>query len=257
MNDTLKTLLEHRSIRRYLDKNIEPEKLNEILYAGIRAPSAGNLQNYSLLVLDDKEKMKKIAEDAGAPFLTKAPVCVIALVDYYRFKRLCEINEAPFPFTTADSVFTGMWDAIIALHNISIAAESMGLGTCYIGLILSTNNKKILDLPDHVFAAGMLSIGYPEIIPDKRERLPLDALIHRNSYQKYKDEDLLEYYKIWLKKWDAFFAKLNNEKKKHWNENLGVYNNAQYITKTVYTKERLKEWGAKILANIKEAKYEI
>lgn len=257
MNETIDVLKNHTSIRRYLDKPIEQEKIDLLLQMGTRAPSAGNLQNYSLMVLDDKEKMTKIAKDAGAPFLTKAPLCIIALVDHFRFHRLCEINDAPFSFDTADGVFIGMWDAIVALHNIQVAAESIGLGTCYIGLILETDNKKMLNLPDYTFAAGMLSIGYPEIKPDLRKRLPLEAIVHKNEYQKPTDEQISEYYADWMGNWTRFYERLSDEKKKHWNEELGVYNNAQYVTKTVYTVERLKEWGDKILANIKGAKYDI
>ena len=257
MNETLKLLENHTSIRRYLDKAIEPEKIELLLKMASRAPSAGNLQNYSLLVLDDKEKMAKIAKDAGAPFLTKAPLCVIALVDYYRFWRLCKQNDAPFPFDSPDGVFVGMWDAIVALHNLQIAAESIGLGTCYIGLILETDNKKLLNLPDYVFAAGMLSIGYPEIKPDLRKRLPLEAIIHKNEYQIPTDEKITDFYADWMKNWDRYYERLSDEKKKQWNEEMGVYNNAQYITKAVYTVDLLEELGEKVMQNIRGAKYKI
>jgi FMN reductase (NADPH) len=257
MNETIDLLKNHTSIRRYLDKPVEQEKIDLLLQMGARAPSAGNLQNYSLMVLDDKEKMTKLAKDAGAPFLTKAPLCIVALADYYRFHRLCEINDAPFSFTTADAVFIGMWDAIVALHNIQVAAESIGLGTCYIGLILETDNKKMLNLPDYVFAAGMLSIGYPEKKPELRSRLPMETIVHKNEYQKPTDQQISDYYSDWMKNWDKYYERLSDEKKKEWNEVKGVYNNAQYITKTVYTVELLKELGEKVLANIKGAKYDI
>ena len=255
MNEVIDSLLNHRSIRKYSDKAIEPEVLNQILEAGIRAPSAGNLQNYSLMVLDDKEKMDLIGKEAGAPFLTNAPMCIVAFVDYYRFKRLTEMFDAPYPFDGADSIFIGMWDAIVALHNIQVAAEGMGLGTCYIGLILETDNKKLLGLPDHVFAAGMMSIGYPGNVPEKRTRLPLESVLHRNEYREPSDEELKDWYKDWLAKWPNFYDRLSDEKKKHWKEELGVSNNVQYVTKTVYTVDRLTEWSKKIEQNIRNAKY--
>ena len=257
MNQTIKNLLNHRSIRRYLDKPIEPEIIDQLLEVGLRAPSAGNLMNYSLLVLDDKEKMTQIAKDAGAPFLTKAPMCIISLVDYNRFKKLCDIYDAPFPFDCADAVFIGMWDAIVALHNIAVAAESLGLGTCYIGLILETDNKKILDLPEYVFAAGMLSIGYPEQQPDLRNRLPKEAIIQKNTYKPLTDDQIKEHYSNWMQNWDKFYEKLSEEKKKHWNEELGVNNNAQYITKAAYTEDLLDDLSKKLLENIKSAGYKL
>ena len=257
MNPTIECLLNHKSIRKYADRPVEPETLSLLLRAGIRAPSAGNLQNYSLMVVDDEGVMARLAKDAGAPFLSRAPMCIISLVDYSRFKRLCELNDAPFGFDTPDAVFIGVWDAIVALHNISVAAESLGLGTCYIGFILETDNREILGLPDHVFAAGMMSVGYPDEEPGLRTRLPVEAVVHRNRYYNPTDEELSAYYREWMSKWDDFFERQSADGKRHWVDELGVSNNAQYICKTVYTPERLEEWGKLVLANIRGAKYRI
>jgi FMN reductase (NADPH) len=249
--------MNHASVRRYADEPVDPETLSVLLEAGIRAPSAGNLQNYSLMVVDDRSVLDRLAEEAGAAFLRQAPMCIVSLVDHYRFKRLCDLYDAPFTFDTADAVFIGMWDAIVALHNISVAAESLGLGTCYVGFILETDNRDILGLPDHVFAAGMMSVGYPESKPGLNSRLPIDAVVHRNSYRKPADEELAEVYGEWMSKWDTFYERLSDGKKKHWNSELGVSNNAQYITKTVYTRERMEKWGELVLDNVRGAGYSI
>lgn len=156
-----------------------------------------------------------------------------------------------------DSIFIGMWDALIALHNIAIAAESMGLGTCYIGMILGTENQELFELPDYVFAAGMLSIGYPANIPGLRTCLPVDTLVHKNTYKIPTDEELKENYKEWLSKWDEFFEKLSDEKKQQWNKELGIKNNVQYITKTAYTKEIIEDSSNNIVKNIRKAEYRI
>lgn len=257
MNDTITNLMNHKSIRRYKNKQIEPEILEKLLDVGMRAPSSGNLQNYSLLVIDDKEKLSLLAEETHAPFVKNSPISIIALVDYHRFFRLCEMFDAPFHYDNADSVFIGCWDAIVALHNIEVAAESIGLGTCYVGLILSSNNKKMFNLPDYTFAVGMITIGYPDHEPDLRPRHQKEAIVHRNNYKQFTDEELKKYYENWLLNWDRFFEKLSKEKKKHWNEELGVKNNVQYVTKTVYTEERIKKWSEEIANNLKKAKFEI
>ncbi|NHJ49240.1 MAG: hypothetical protein FK733_15735 [Asgard group archaeon] len=259
LNETINNLINHKSIRRYQNKEIEPEVLDKLLKVGLRAPSSGNLQNYSLLVVDDKEKLDFLAKETYAPFVSKAPISIIALVDYYRFYRLCRMFDAPFHYDNADSVFIGCWDAIVALHNIEVAAESMGLGTCYIGLILQLNNKELFNLPDYVFAAGMLTIGYPDMDhnPELRPRHEMEAIVHRNNYKDFTDNDLKLYYKDWLLNWNRYYNKLTEEKKKHWKEELGVSNNVQYITKTVYTKERIKEYSEGIALNLKRAKYGI
>jgi len=257
MNETLSSLMNHKSIRRYKDRQIEPDILESLLKVGMRAPSSGNLQNFSLLVIDDKEKLTYLAEETYAPFVKKAPISIIALIDYYRFYRLCEIFDAPFHYDNADSVFIGCWDAIVALHNIQVAAESIGLGTCYVGLILQMDNKKIFNLPDYTFVVGMLTIGYPDHEPELRPRHKKEAIIHKNTYTEFTDDELKEYYENWLLNWDRFFEKLTDDKKKHWNEELGVRNNVQYITKTVYTKERSEEYSKEMAYNLKKAKFKI
>jgi len=257
LNETINVLLNHKSVRKYQDKKIESEILEKLLDAGIRAPSSGNLQNYSLLVIDEKEKLEFLAEETYSPFVKEAPLVIIACIDQYRFYRLCNIYDAPFHFDNADAVFIGVWDAIVAMHNIVIAAESLGLGTCYIGLILSTKYKEILNIPDYVYAVGMVSIGYPHHETKLRSRHPKEAIVHRNTYQNFSDEKLMSLYDNWLKNWPRFYDKLSDEKKKHWNEELGVYNNVQYITKTVYTREIIEELGKKAIENLRKAKFEM
>jgi nitroreductase len=249
--------MEHVSVREYSDRPVEPETLDLPLRVAVRAPSAGNLRNYSLVVIDDREKMERLAADSGEAFVAKAPLCVVALVDHYRFGRLCRLNDAPFPFDTADAMFIGMWDAVVALHNMAVAAESLGLGTCYIGFILKADNREILGLPDHVFAAGMMSLGYPRKKPEPRSRLPLEAVVHRNTYKLPTDQEIAGFYREWMAKWDRFYASRTEEEKTRWRDELGVLNNAQYITKTVYTRDRLKEWGEMISRNIRRAGYSV
>nr|NHJ86117.1 hypothetical protein [Asgard group archaeon] len=236
---------------------IEPELLDKLLQVGIRAPSSGNLQNYSLLVVDDEGKKAKLAEDTFSPFVKNAPIVIIALIDQYRFYRLSKIHNSPFHYDNADSVFIGAWDAIVALHNIVVAAESAGLGTCYIGLILQADYRELFDLPDYTFAVGMVTIGYPDLEPEQRPRHKLEAILHRNAYTKFTDEQLLDYYDNWLQNWPRFFNKLTDERKAHWRDELGVSNNVQYVAKTVYTEERVKEWGEKITENLHKAKFAV
>jgi len=76
-----------------------------------------------------------------------------------------------------------------------VAAESFGIGTCYVGSILEMDVQKILGVPEYVFPAGMVCMGYPEDIPDLGMRLPLDAVVHRNTYKLPTDDDIADWYK--------------------------------------------------------------
>lgn len=111
-----------------------------ILKAGIRAATAGNLQLYALVVFDEDEQKEALG-------LTHAPLVIVAMVDLYRLKRWFELSDtAPVYNNRSNSLFIGFWDAIIALHNIVVTAESVGLGTCYmVSNSFETNCPQLTD----------------------------------------------------------------------------------------------------------------
>ena len=136
MNPVIKNLMDHRSVRKYSDRPVEPEKLETILTAGTRAATGGNLQLYTLLVVDDTETLKKVDEALEVPFISRSgcTTAVLALADQFRVRRWLTlhgdrevVNNHPYSF------FMAVSDALIALQNIVVAAESLGLGTCYLG----------------------------------------------------------------------------------------------------------------------------
>lgn len=187
-NPVIECLMNHRSIRKFEPEPVEPGILDLILKAGTRAATAGNLQLYTLIVVDDPAKKEAL----GVP---DAPVAIVALADQYRIKRWFELNDtAPACFNRLSNLLIGFWDAIIALHNITIAAESLGLGTCYYGGILAQDIYELFDLPEYVFPAGMATIGYPAESPELSDRLPLRAVVHRNGYRIPSETDIGQYY---------------------------------------------------------------
>ncbi len=80
------------------------------------------------------------------------------------------------------NLFVGYRDAIVALHNVEVAAEGLGLGTVYVGMVLSAELSAVLGRPEYVLPAGMLPVGYPEEEPELGPRPPLEAVVHRNGY---------------------------------------------------------------------------
>jgi len=133
-NPVIESLLSHRSIRKYKPEPVAPDTLDLILRAGIRAATAGNLQLYSLVVIDDPA-IKRALE---APECAEAPLAIVALADTYRIQRWFEVNGVrQIENYRPSNLLIAIWDALIALHNIVIAAESLGLGTCYMGDIIA------------------------------------------------------------------------------------------------------------------------
>ena len=248
MNAVIECLLNHRSIRKFQDKPIEKDVLDTILQAGTRAATAGNLQHYSLIVVDDQVKKRALWDDE----MLDAPTMIIAAVDEYRLKRWFELNEAPFYFDQLTNLLIGYWDAVIALQNVVVAAESLGLGTVYLGEILSKDLAGILDTPPYVFPAGCVLVGYPAEAPPLRPRLPLEAVIHRNGYHIPSDEEI----KAWFKQKDQRWQELPEERRKKFEEQ-GITNWAQRATIGHYTQEFITGESAAIFHNLVAAQFKL
>ncbi|MBU1951060.1 MAG: nitroreductase family protein [Candidatus Eisenbacteria bacterium] len=206
MKPVIECLMSHRSVRRYSDRPIEPELLDKILSAGTRAATGGNLQLYSLLVIDDKEMLTKLDEALEVPFIqnSNCPIAVFALVDHHRVRRWLQThsdrevyNHRPYNF------FMGLWDALIALQNIVVAAESLSLGTCYLGSGIELDVQKHFGAPELVFPAGLVCIGYPDSSPELSTRLPLEAVTHHNQYYLPSDDDINRWYKERDRVWES------------------------------------------------------
>ncbi len=243
-NAVIDSLMAHRSIRKFKPQPVEPEVLDAILQAGIRAPTASNLQQYALVVVDDLEKRKALG-------VAHAPVAIIALADQYRVKRWCEVNDSP-PVcnTTAHHLFIAFCDAMIVLHNVVVAAESLGLGACYIGRIQEADIQTILDAPEYAFPAGMVCLGYPDESPPLKTRLPLEAVVHRNAYHRPTDAEIREFYRERDAEWETMSAERKAQLAAQ-----NVHNIAQAVAVRNYAQDVVAGRAEGILRNLKRAKF--
>ena len=199
MNEMIKILLGHVSIRKYLDKPVSEDVLNLILKAACNGSTMGNMQLYSIIVTQDKERMKMMASyHFNQPIATNAPLILTFCADFNRFAKYCEFRDAE---TTAyDNLQSYHWaviDAIIAAQNACVAAESLGLGICWLGTITFNADKFIeaLSLPSRVVPVACISIGYPDESPKLTDKLPLEALVHHEKYVDYDEDTINKLYK--------------------------------------------------------------
>ncbi|MFC1959738.1 nitroreductase family protein [Chloroflexota bacterium] len=248
-NPVINSLLNHRSIRKFKPEPIAEDTLNDLLYAGVRAASAGNMQQYSLIVVDDPAKKKELLYD---PAFADAAIVVVAVVDQYRMKRWLALNDAPFYNDQLANVFIPFWDATIALQNMVVAAESLGLGTVYIGGSLCLDMQTLLGTPEYVMPAGMVCIGWPDEEPELRPRLPLAAVVHRNGYHTPTDDEVRAYHQDK----DASWGQLPAERKQALAEK-GITNIAQMRTLGHYTPEFTADRSAEIMANLRRAGFRL
>ncbi|MFW6173482.1 MAG: nitroreductase family protein [Elusimicrobiota bacterium] len=195
-NETLKLLNERASLRSFSDEPVKDETLKQILEAGTNAASGGNLQPFSIIKIRDKKKMEKLVELGNQTFIKAAPVNLLFCIDYYRLRKIAEIEKAPF---TATSSFAHFWialeDTVIVAQTVCTAADSLGLGSVYIGTIFTEPEtlkscKQLFELPEGVLPVVLVSMGYPKVKPPIRKKFDIDTIVHSEKYRIPTDEEL-------------------------------------------------------------------
>ncbi len=195
--DTLETLLNHRSIRKYKNTPISKETLDNILEAAFRTSTTGNMQVYSIIVTQDEERKKELHKlHFGQDMVLQAPVLLTFNADFNRFNKWCEQRKAEPGYDNFLSFFTASIDALIAAQNATIAAEAQGLGVCYLGTTTYQAGKLVdfFNLPKGVVPVTTLVIGYPDEQPALVDRLPARGIVHYEKYQDYSNTDIDEVY---------------------------------------------------------------
>lgn len=196
-NETMRLLLERGSCRDFLDREVSEEVLEAILQVGTHAPTAGNLQPYSIIKIKDPAVTKKLGEMCHQSFIGEAPVNLLFCIDWRRIRRWAELEVAPF---SASSSFRHFWvsfqDVIITAQNICTAADAMGLGSVYIGTALEYFRElgEMFQLPEQVFPVVLLCLGYPSKQVKPRKKLGTEVVVHDEVYMDSSDEALLKAY---------------------------------------------------------------
>ena len=196
--ETLKTIFEHRSIRKYKNEPVSDELLKQLLEAGSRASTTGNMQVYSIIVTRDEERKKKLWEfHFKQNMVLQAPVLLTFCADFHRFSQWCLQRKAEPGYDNFLSFMTAAIDALLAAQNVALAAEANGLGICYLGTTTYNADKIIefLECPEGVVPVTTLVLGYPDEAPELTDRLPLEAIVHDEIYAPFTSEKIDEVYK--------------------------------------------------------------
>ena len=188
-----------RTIRKYTSEPIDDKLLNELLTMGCRASTTGNMQVYSIIITRDEQKKRDLAPlHFNQKMVTEAPVVLTFCADFNRFNKWCRQRKAEPGYDNFLSFMTAAIDALLVAQTVCIAAESKGLGICYLGTTTYNAHKIIdlLELPKGVVPVTTITVGWPAEKPDQVDRLPLKAIIHPEVYKDYSEEDIEEYYRI-------------------------------------------------------------
>ncbi|MGI9616521.1 MAG: nitroreductase family protein [Acidimicrobiales bacterium] len=182
---TLQLMLEHRSCRRFRDEPVDDELLELVLAAAFSTPSKSDLQQCSVIVVDDPGRRSAIAElIPSMPWIAEAARFLIFCGDSRRIRRIAERSDVPFANDHLDAVLNAAGDAAMHLSSFIWAAESVGLGTCPISVVRNHIDEvaEIVELPNHVFPFAGMCVGWPEQLRRLSPRLPPAVTIHRDCY---------------------------------------------------------------------------
>lgn len=207
---------QRRTIRRYQEKDVTPALLNELMEIACRASTVGNMQTYSVVITRDAAMKEKLSPaHFNQPMVKKAPVVLTFCVDLNRFSKWCDQRQAIPGYDNLQWFVTGAVDALLAAQTFCVAAEEKGLGICYLGTTTYNPNQIIdaLQLPKLVFPITTVTLGWPDELPEQVDRLPLEAILHQETYHDYSVEDIdrLYAYKESLPENLKFIAENNKE----------------------------------------------
>jgi nitroreductase/FMN reductase [NAD(P)H] len=181
----LAAILSHRTHRRYTDQAISEDLLQQVLAAGLSAPAKSDLQQATIIRIENPELRKQIAALLPSmPWIAQAPRFLIVCGDSRRIRRVCELRNIPFANDHLDAFFNATTDAALVLQNLIRAASAVGLGTCPISVIrnFSVRIAELLALPNYVFPLAGLCIGWPSREGFVSMRVPMALTVHVDRY---------------------------------------------------------------------------
>ncbi len=234
-----------RTIRNYSEKKIENTLIEKMLEAAAQASNTGNMQTYSVVVTTDDEIKKQLAPaHFNQPMVTQAPVVLTFCADFNRFSQWCKQRNAEPGYANFQSFVAAAIDALIFAQTFAVAAETAGLGICYLGTTTYNAQEIIetLQLPQLVVPVTTITLGYPGSTPPVTDRLPLQSVVHYERYTDFSPEKIDAIY--FEKEQMEFYKNFVAENKK---ETL-----AQVFTDVRYTRKNNEFFSEKFMMALKQ-----
>lgn len=197
MNTTIETMQSHRSIRKFKDKAIPDEILEIILTSAQCAATSNFVQAYTIIRVDNQQNRQAIAKISGSQqWIIDAPVFLVFLADLNRLEAACRKHGKEMADGYMEQFIVATVDTALIGQNTLLAAESMGLGGLFIGAIRNNPKKMcdMLNIPDHAYPVFGMCLGYPDDMPPVKPRLPLEAIFKKETYDRKRDEAVLDTY---------------------------------------------------------------
>ncbi len=195
----METLNKRRSIRKYSGREVSDELLDRLLLEAERTPTMGNLQLYSVMVTRSEEMKRRLAPaHFNQPMVMGAPVVLTFCADFRRTSLWAENRKAEPGYDNFLSFMNAATDALLYCQTFTNLAEEAGLGTCFLGTTVYMPQEiiKVLQLPRLVMPVATLTVGWPDENPSQSDRLPLEGVVHEETYHDYTPADIDKYYSL-------------------------------------------------------------
>ena len=196
MNEVIQQLYDRKSVRVFTDREIAPAEKAAILRAAAEAPTAGNQQLYTILDITDQKLKDRLAETCdNQGFIATAKMVLIFCADCRKWYDAYIATGCTPRNPGAGDLLLAVSDANIAAQNAVVAAQSLGIGSCYIGDVMENCeiHRELLHLPEYVMPAAMLVFGFPteqQIQRPKPQRAAMEHIVHENGYRQMEAMEL-------------------------------------------------------------------
>lgn len=272
-------MMKRRSVRCFKDKKIPNDIIEKLIEVANNAPSGGNIQPISIIIIQEVDGKRKLTEFVGGqPWVINAPLSMIFCIDFYRIKKWTIKSDTDFHGENALSHFLIAYaDLMCAAQNVVILAESYGLGSVYVGSIQSKidDTREYFSIPKYVLPMMVLSIGYPESIPKNIPKLKHNLIAHNEKYKILSDDEIAEAYNNkygdfdenvdkYLEKAYIEVIEANKQYKHRWiklvkkrMKTLEIKNHAQFLFKLRYPSKAMVELNEKQIQEFKNAGFNI
>jgi nitroreductase len=278
MAELYELIMKRCSVRNFEDRPIPANTVRKLLDAANNAPTGGNIQPISIITVTGKKARNDLGEMFGRqPWVAKAPLSLVFCIDFHRFKRWASLLDTEFKGERSLSHFLISYaDLMCAAQNVVILAESLGLGSVYIGTVQSVVDevRKYFEMPEYVLPLMVLCVGYPKSVPKHIFKLKTDDIVHNGKYH-VRDAD--EVRKMFDDKYGSLDESVENylkrafvesveaagqadwadvDKIKKEMEKLAIKNNAQFLFEFRYPQDIMVELNEHIISSFKNAGFD-
>jgi nitroreductase len=197
MNEVIKLLQSHRSVRKFTDKPIRQDVLNELLKCGQAAATSSFIQACTVIQVEDRDKREQLVELGGnQAYIASCARFVVYCADMNRHKIACDMHNAEMLSGFTEQFITATVDCSLFAQNVLVAAQSLGIEGTYIGGIRNNIQAvtELLELPHLVYPVFGMCLGYPAQNPEVKPRLPLSVILKQDRYHDEADANTISDY---------------------------------------------------------------